>query len=269
MSDATVAKKCFVISPIGEDGSDTRKRSDQVFRHIIEPCANECGYIALRADQLGEPGIITNQVIQHLIGDSLVIADLSERNANVFYELAIRHVLRKPLVQIIRRGEIIPFDVAPMRIVQFDHRDLDSVADAKREIVTQIRAIERDPTNVQSPISAAVDLESLRASDRPEAQTLADLATSVAEIRSAVAELIQAQRRYNLPKGLVGKFYGGGVPGLGVDVVQRDIGDKVYIFQAKHPDKAAEWIVQDVDDPCHCQSGKLFRDCHGSVPPQN
>jgi len=69
----------------------------------------------MRADELAEPGIITSQVIQHIVDDQLVIADLTERNPNVFYELALRHALRKPVVQIIHRGEAIPFDVAGMR----------------------------------------------------------------------------------------------------------------------------------------------------------
>jgi hypothetical protein len=94
-------KICFVIALIGEANSDTRRRSDQILRHVILPAAKECGYDAIRADQIAEPGLITSQVIQHVVSDPLVIADLSERNANVFYELAIRHAIKKPLVQII------------------------------------------------------------------------------------------------------------------------------------------------------------------------
>ncbi len=44
-------KTCFVIAPIGEPESDTRKRSDQILKHSISPAAKECGYKALCADQ--------------------------------------------------------------------------------------------------------------------------------------------------------------------------------------------------------------------------
>ena len=108
---------CFVISPIGESDSDTRKRADQILRHVIKPAVEQCGYIATRADEIDQPGIITSQVIQRVVEDPLVVADLTERNPNVFYELAIRHALRKPLVQIIKKGEQIPFDVAATRTV--------------------------------------------------------------------------------------------------------------------------------------------------------
>ena len=47
---------CFVLSPIGEAGSDIRKRSDQVLKHVIEPACKLAGYKALRADQISEPG---------------------------------------------------------------------------------------------------------------------------------------------------------------------------------------------------------------------
>jgi hypothetical protein len=261
----TAQRTCFVIAPIGEAGSETRKRSDQVFRHIIEPCANECGYAAIRADHIAEPGIITNQVIQQLIEAPLVVADLSERNPNVFYELAIRHALRKPLVQLIRRGEAIPFDVAGMRMVQIDHQDLDSVAEAKLEIVKQIRAIESDPTKVQSPISAAVNLDSLRRSERPQDQFLAELAASVADIRAAVARLERPPS--HIPSLTFSskplKFYGGG---------ESSAKSWQLIDVPHHGDlDANNWILLESpaiakgDDPCPCDSGKKYNDCHGKT----
>ena len=108
-------KICFVIAPIGETGSVVRTRSDQVFTYIIKPAATACGYESLRADQITKPGIITSQVIEHLIEDPLVIADLTGSNANVFYELSIRHGFRKPVVQIIDAEQAIPFDLAGSR----------------------------------------------------------------------------------------------------------------------------------------------------------
>jgi len=56
-------KTCFVIAPIGEPGSETRKRSDKLLKYVIAPTVQACGYAdAIRADQIGEPGIITRQV---------------------------------------------------------------------------------------------------------------------------------------------------------------------------------------------------------------
>ena len=154
-------KICFVIAPIGEPGSDIRKRSDQVLKYIIRPAVESCGYKVVRADEIPEPGIITNQIIRHVVDDPLVIADLTGYNANVFYELAIRHYIGKPLVQIINKVEDIPFDVGSMRTIQVDHRDLDSVKEAKAEIKRQIQSLEESSSSLESPISVALEGRSI------------------------------------------------------------------------------------------------------------
>lgn len=177
------SKTCFVIAPIGEPESETRKRSDQVLQYIIRPSVEQCGYVAVRADEIDRPGIITTQVIQHIVEDPLVIADLTERNPNVFYELALRHALRRPLIQLISKGEVIPFDVAGTRTIQVDHRDLASVDAAKSQIQKQVRALENDPSDVESPISVALDLQSMRQSGNPEARSLADVVDLLGNLR--------------------------------------------------------------------------------------
>jgi len=181
--------QCFVIAPIGKEGSDIRLRSDKILNHILRPVALDCGYRTVRADEISEPGSITTQIIDHVLNDPMVIADLTGSNANVFYELAIRHVIRKPYVQIIQKGERIPFDVAGMRTVEIDHTDLDSVAQAKEEIKKQITHTAKNPTKVESPVSTAIDFESLRRSGDPEKRQLADIMTAVQNLGKTVIYL--------------------------------------------------------------------------------
>jgi hypothetical protein len=183
------SKGCFVIAPIGEADSETRKRSDQVLKHIIRPAVEVCGYKATRADEIDKPGIITSQVIQRVVGDPLVVADLTERNPNVFYELAVRHALRKPLVQLIRKGDQIPFDVAGTRTIQVDHRDLDSVEATKNEIIDQIKAQERDPSEMETPISISLNVQILRQSEKPEERSLADLLGVVSGLATSLTRV--------------------------------------------------------------------------------
>lgn len=183
-------KICFVISPIGDEGSDIRKRSDQVLKYVISPPASNCGYSTLRADTLSEPGQITTQIIQQILDAPMVVADLTGTNPNVFYELAIRHAIRKPLVQIIQKGDKIPFDVATMRTIPVDHHDLDSVEEAKVEIEKQIRNVEsKKPDQIESPISATVDLQTLKRSDNPEDRTLGNILTALTQLRSDMNQL--------------------------------------------------------------------------------
>ncbi len=182
-------KQCFVIAPIGDDDSEVRKRSDKLLKYVIAPVVAEKDYEAIRADQIAEPGLITSQVIQHVAEDDLVVADLTERNPNVFYELAIRHALKRPLVQMIAKGERIPFDVAGMRTVEIDIRDLDSVERAKDDLASQVDAVEKDPESMDTPIAFALDLQNLRQSGNPEERSLADLVSAVSDLRSGLADI--------------------------------------------------------------------------------
>src|SRR5215217_1908457 len=116
------SKSCFVIAPIGERDSEIRKRSDKVLRQIIRPAVKECGYEAVRADEIEKPGLISRQVVRRIMDDDLVVADLTGHNPNVFYELAVRHAVGKPLVQLIDRDEKVPFDVSTMRTIEINHR---------------------------------------------------------------------------------------------------------------------------------------------------
>ncbi len=197
-------KDCFVIAPIGEPDSETRKRSDQILKHVIKPATEECGYHAMRSDHISEPGMITSQVIQHIVDDPLVIADLTETNPNVFYELAIRHAIRKPLVQIIKKGEQIPFDVAGTRTIHVDHRDLDNVEEAKSEIIAQVQSLEADSSKLETPISVSLDLQLLKQSDNPEQRSLADVLSVISELRTAIGVL---EKRLENPESLMPPQY--------------------------------------------------------------
>jgi hypothetical protein len=189
---------CFVVAPIGEPDSETRKRSDQILKHLIKPAVKKCGYDAIRADEISEPGKITSQVIQHIINDPLVIADLTEHNPNVFYEIAIRHVYGKPFVQIMQTDEHLPFDLADMRTIFVDHHDLDSVEQADAAIVEQIKALQRDSSRIQTPISAAIGLQALQVlmqSKDPEQRSIADVLSAIQDMRNSILGAISLPLR--------------------------------------------------------------------------
>ena len=56
-------RKCFVVSPIGDEGSEVRKRADQVFKYIISPVCDETGFDPIRVDKLNQPDSITQTII--------------------------------------------------------------------------------------------------------------------------------------------------------------------------------------------------------------
>ncbi|MFF8967865.1 hypothetical protein [Streptomyces sp. NPDC014995] len=190
-------KNCFFISPIGAVGSDIRRRSDQILRHIIRPAARECSYIATRADEIDSSGMISTQILERILGDELVVADLTDQNPNVFYELAVRHATRKPFIQLIADGQAIPFDVQGIRTIEVDHRDLDSAAAARESIVNAIRAIDEGQP-VDTPMTYTLDLQDLRGSGRVEDRGIADILDVVQSIQRQLVRPNFAAERSDL-----------------------------------------------------------------------
>ena len=159
----TSKKKCFVIAPIGDHGSPIRYRSDNVLEYIIKPATKNKNYEVQRADELSAPGVITEQIMERIKNDDLVIADLTGGNPNVFYELAIRHAVGKPAILIIEEDEHSPFDVANMRTIRFNHKDLKSAHDAIKDIIEAIKETEKPRYRVVSPLSTPLgSLDDLR-----------------------------------------------------------------------------------------------------------
>jgi hypothetical protein len=169
-------KDCFIICPIGDEGSEIRKRSDRLLKHVLSPVLAENGYCALRADQIPKVGLITSQVINLIIESPLVIADLTGANPNVYYELAIRHASQKPYIQLIGKGEKIPFDISAVRTITVDLADLDDVEEAKKKISQQIAEFNKGH-RPESPISIAYKVKLLQ-DDDVFAEQLADKISS-------------------------------------------------------------------------------------------
>ena len=172
MFDVLKNKECFIICPLGDGQSETRKKSDTFLKFVFNPVLEEYGYKAIRADQIPKVGLITTQIINLIIESPLIIADLTDLNPNVFYELAIRHTTRKPYIQVISKGQKIPFDVSGIRTIEIDIKDLESVEIAKKEIGNQIKAF-NDGHIAESPISVASSVRLLQ-SDSDLAQEIAE-----------------------------------------------------------------------------------------------
>ena len=189
METALSKKTCFVISPIGEDGTDIRKRADQVLRYIIREALEPRGYVVSRADDIAKPGSITTQVIESIWRSDLVIADLTDQNPNVFYELAVRHAMQRSIVHMIQGTQRIPFDIADFRTIYFD-LDLDGAAKARRELCAQVDEVEAGATCV-TPVSLAGILVQLSSSSSEDKVILRQLLEGFGELRAESRDLMK------------------------------------------------------------------------------
>jgi hypothetical protein len=135
LSLCRMPKVCFVISPIGEDGSQIRRDADDLYDLVIKVALEPFDFDVVRADKLPGSGQITSEIIQLVQTAELCIIDLTGPNANVYYECGRRHETGKPFVQLIRKGDRLPFDLAGIRTIGYS---LDTPRTA-REAVDELR----------------------------------------------------------------------------------------------------------------------------------
>src|SRR5438105_10877824 len=116
------APLCFVLMPFGEKTgpAGTVIDFDDVYDRLIAPAVREAELEPLRADEETTGGIIHKPMFERLILCPYAIADLTLANANVFYELGIRHAFRPwSTVPIIAEDNRLPFDVQMLRTVHY------------------------------------------------------------------------------------------------------------------------------------------------------
>ncbi|NPV66141.1 MAG: tetratricopeptide repeat protein [Anaerolineae bacterium] len=173
-----MAKKCFVISPIGDEGSPVREEADTLLDLVITPALEPVGFEVIRVDRLKGAKAITNEIIQLIQDSELCIIVLTGHNPNVYYEMGRRHETGKPYIHLIRKGDPIPFDVAPIRTIMYDDISQARVAHAvQKEIVSFVREIEESSDAPYGRRGTGVSLATLAAAiDRIE-RKLSQVAT--------------------------------------------------------------------------------------------
>lgn len=103
----------FVLMPFA-------KELRVVYTDFISPGLDAVGYEVRRADDLGTQRNIMRDVVQSLEHADLVVADLTGRNPNVMYEVALAHGLGRPTVLIAQSTSDIPFDLQNYRTILYD-----------------------------------------------------------------------------------------------------------------------------------------------------
>ena len=121
-ADSGAKPLCFVAMPFGAkpDTTGGTVDFDAVYRELIAPAISAAGLDPLRADEEMSGGIIHKPMFERLILCEYAVADLTSANANVFYELGVRHALRPfTTVLLFAHGGRLAFDVAPLRAVPY------------------------------------------------------------------------------------------------------------------------------------------------------
>ena len=149
------APLCFVVMPFDKkpDAAGRLIDFDKLYDEVISPAIEMAGMESLRADEEQVGGLIHKPMYERLILCEYAIADLTTANANVFYELGIRHALRPAsTVLIFAEDARLPFDVAPLRALPY---------------ATQADGTVEDPAAAKAAIAARLEVAKKKDTDSP------------------------------------------------------------------------------------------------------
>jgi hypothetical protein len=114
ISDEVDEKLCFVLMPFSPP-----KLTD-IYKRYVKTPVQELGMRCERADDISKPGVVMTDIWAYINRAAAIVAELTDRNANVFYELGMAHVLGKDVISIRQSGTDIPFNVHGVRHIIYD-----------------------------------------------------------------------------------------------------------------------------------------------------
>ncbi len=179
-------QRAFVIRPFGLKKVQGGKTIDfdAIHRDLIGPALAEAGLVGSTTAEIVDAGNIREDMFGLILGGDLVICDVTIHNPNVFYELGIRHaVRRKGSVMIKGRPvkETTPFDLLTDRYIAYD---ISNPAKAKDDLVRVIKATRDGDRRTDSPVFSM--LPALREQDLSAIQVVpVDLREEIARAAAA------------------------------------------------------------------------------------
>jgi hypothetical protein len=157
--------------PFGEkkDIAGTVVDFEKIYDEIIVPIIQSTGLRCERCDRVDEAGNIHRRMFQFIWAAEVALVDLSLLNPNVFYELGIRHALRRSSTILIRRrGTRVPFNIANLSVIEYDETSPEDIAELRQKITRYVKAgYERGHTD-----NYVSEVLGLRIADAPRPITL-------------------------------------------------------------------------------------------------
>lgn len=190
--------KCFVIMPFGDPikNPDYHKMMEHIYSMWIKPTiesitvpgTSDQKFTCHRADKDLSPGEIISHVIENLVDSFIVIADLSDRNPNVFYELGVRHAVSNNTILIARSLDDIPFDLRQLRTILFSY-DPPGLFKLQNSLKETIQSILASPEKIDNPVRRFIynkEAEKIIAQKGPPGYNAAEnILTEMADLRKS------------------------------------------------------------------------------------
>lgn len=129
---------CFVISPFGEP-------FDTYFEAVIKPSIESNGLFAVRGDSLYRPTTIVDDIWSEINAATILVAELTGRSPNVFYELGLAHAISKPVVLLSQSIDDVPFDLRSIRVILYDKDHPEWGDRLKQALIRSIKEVLNSP----------------------------------------------------------------------------------------------------------------------------
>ena len=230
--------KCFIISPIGAEGTPARKHADDVFACVIRPALEMANVTGHRSDHREDVGRISKQMFGDILAADFCIGVLKGYNPNVFYELAVAHSAGIPVILLREKGDPDPpFDLRDERVFDYDlspqpiMNNVNPVALAKRiELLRKDAHVRKVPFGEEgmSPLNAA-----------PE-QTVSVLPETASPAAFWRSQVETAKERYYIAGIALGDWRGNaGMPDALRKAAQRGVDIRILTMHSDNPALAA------------------------------
>ena len=129
---------CFVMMPFGP-------WNDTYYKEIYISAIKEAGFEPVRGDEIFSSGSVVEQIWEQIDKAKVLLADLTGKNPNVFYELGLAHAARKPVVFTSGALDDVPFDLRHLRVIIYDQREPNWNLKLKASITAYLKSAKTEP----------------------------------------------------------------------------------------------------------------------------
>lgn len=191
-------RRAFVIMPFAEG-------FDEVYNLFIADTLASAGYGVLRADDIRAQQNILKDILLGIANAHLVVADLTDSNPNVYYELGIAHALRRPVILLTQRLEDLPFDLRSYRVISYSTHFAE-INRARERLFELAKGASDGTVPFGNPVTDFLgpSLPALGTGPEPDAE--AGLLDHLVAVEDSFASLTQIVAEYGTETSQVGVF---------------------------------------------------------------
>jgi hypothetical protein len=118
---------------------------DTYYQEIYIPAIKDAGFEPIRADELFSTGTVMEQIWEQIKKAKVLLAELTDKNANVFYELGLSHAARKPVVFTSARIDDVPFDLRHLRVIIYEVKEPEWASKLQKMVTDYLKNSVKEP----------------------------------------------------------------------------------------------------------------------------